>query len=243
MKKFGAQIGVAFVCCILGFMIAHQLKIVSFQDTKQNTGMESAEISEELNKLSKEKSDLQKKVNELQSQVKGYQNAAASSGSMNKQIVNELNTSNMLIGSVDVTGPGIILVITPQNISSSTNNSTGQNNDVITGEDLLYLINELNFSQAEAISINDVRITSMTGIRSSSGGSDIFVGDDRISPYEKITIKAIGDSKLLYSALSYPGVLSSVPSGYKADYDKYGSIKIGKTNKVIKFDYAKPISK
>ncbi|NYC93954.1 hypothetical protein [Clostridium acetobutylicum] len=34
MKKFGAQIGVAFVCCILGFMIAHQLKIVSFSRHK-----------------------------------------------------------------------------------------------------------------------------------------------------------------------------------------------------------------
>ncbi|MCR3757860.1 DUF881 domain-containing protein [Clostridium felsineum] len=242
MKKFGAQIGVAFVCCILGFMIAHQLKIVSFQETKQNTGMESTEISEEVNKLSKEKEDLTKKVNELQSKVKGYQNAAASSSSMNKQIVDELNISNMLTGSVDVTGPGIILEITPQKISSSTNNNQGQT-DVITGENLLYLINELNFSQAEAISINDIRITSMTGIRSSSGGSDIFVGDDRISPYEKITIKAIGDSKLLYSALSYPGVLSSVPSGYKADYNKYQSIKISKSNKVIKFDYAKPVSK
>ncbi|PJI10408.1 DUF881 domain-containing protein [Clostridium sp. CT7] len=238
MKRFGSQIGVAFVCCILGFMIAHQLKTINFQNEKQSTGMESTEISEEVNSLSKEKSDLQKKVDELQKQVKGYQNAAANSNSMNKQIVDELNLSNMLTGSVDVTGPGIILVITPQKISTSTGTS-----EAITGEDLLYLVNELNFSQAEAISINDIRISSMTGIRSSSGGSDIFVGDDRISPYEKITIKAIGDSKLLYSALSYPGVLSSIPSSYKTDYDKHESIKISKSNKVIKFDYAKPVNK
>lgn len=238
MKKFSSQIGVAFVCCILGFMITHQLKIVNFQNEKQSTGMESTAISEEVNNLSKEKSDLQKKVDELQKQVKGYQNVAANSNSMNKQIVDELNLSNMLTGSVDVSGPGIILVITPQKISASTNTA-----DAISGEDLLYLVNELNFSQAEAISINDIRITSMTGIRSSSGGSDIFVGDDRISPYEKITIKAIGDSKLLYSALSYPGVLSSIPSGYKTDYDKYKSVKISKSNKVIKFDYAKPVNK
>lgn len=246
MKKLGSQIAVAVVCCILGFMIAHQLKIVSIQESNENTSRSSTEISEQVDKLSKQKGELQKKVDDLQKQVKGYQSAAADSNSTNKQILDELNKDKMVLGVVDVAGPGVEITITPQNISHSNNATTdnaSNRGEAIKGEDIVDLINELNFSQAEAVSVNDNRITALTGIKSSSGGSDIFIGDDRISPYEKITIKAIGNSKLLYSALSYPGVLSMIPGNYKVEYNKVDNIKIKKSDKIIKFDFAKPSNK
>lgn len=244
MRKISSQIGVAAVCCILGFMIAHQLKIVSIEEDAANTTRNSTEISADIDKLSKEKSDLQKKVDDLQKQVKGYQDSAANSNSTNKQILDQLNTDKMVLGNVDVYGPGVKITITPQNLSHSSNSSSDSTGgDVITGDDIINLINELNFSQAEAISVNDIRITSTTGIKSSSGGTDIFVGDNRISPSEKITIKAIGNSTLMYSALSYPGVLSMIPSNYKVDYDKVEDITIKKSSKIIKFDFAKPSNK
>ncbi|MFL0251597.1 DUF881 domain-containing protein [Clostridium neuense] len=246
MKKLGSQIAVAAVCCILGFMIAHQLKIVSIQENNENTSRSSTEISQEVDKLSKEKGELQKKVDDLQKQVKGYQSAAADSSTTNKQILDELNKDKMVLGVVDVSGPGVEITITPQNISrsgSADSDSTSDTTRPIKGEDIVDLINELNFSQAEAISVNDNRITAVTGIKSSSGGTDIFIGDDRISPYEKITIKAIGNSKMLYSALSYPGVLSMIPENYKVEYNKVDNIKIKKSSKIIKFDFAKPSNK
>lgn len=247
MKKVGSQVAVAVVCCILGFMIAHQLKIVSIQENNENASRSSTEISQEVDKLSKQKGELQKKVDDLQKQVKGYQSAAADSSSTNKQILDELNKDKMVLGVVDVSGPGVEIDITPQNISHSSSSAVTDNTSdrgrPIKGEDIVDLINELNFSQAEAISVNDNRITAATGIKSSSGGSDIFIGDDRISPYEKITIKAIGNSKLLYSALSYPGVLSMIPENYKIEYNKFDNIKIKKSTKIIKFDFAKPSNK
>lgn len=246
MKKLGSQIAVAAVCCILGFMIAHQLKIVSIQENNENTSRSSTEISQEVDKLSKEKGELQKKVDDLQKQVKGYQSAAADSSTTNKQILDELNKDKMVLGVVDVSGPGVEISITPQNISrsgSAVSDGASDTTRPIKGEDIVDLINELNFSQAEAISVNDNRITAITGIKSSSGGTDIFIGDDRISPYEKITIRAIGNSKMLYSALSYPGVLSMIPENYKVEYNKVDNIKIKKSSKIIKFDFAKPSNK
>lgn len=242
MKKLGSQVAVAVVCCILGFMIAHQLKIVSIQENNENASRSSTEISQEVDKLSKQKGELQKKVDDLQKQVKGYQSAAADSSSTNKQILDELNQDKMVLGVEDVSGPGVEIDITPQNLSHS-NSTVSDSGRPIKGEDIVDLINELNFSQAEAISVNDTRITGTTGIKSSSGGSDIFIGDDRISPYEKITIKAIGNSKLLYSALSYPGVLSIIPEDYQIEYNKFDNITIKKSTKIVKFDFAKPSNK
>lgn len=245
MKKVGSQIAVAVVCCILGFMLSHQLKIASMQEDKSNTNTNSPQVSQDIDKLTKEKANLQKKVDELNKQVSGYQDAAASSSTTNKQILDELNKDNLILGNVDAVGPGVEIVITPQSLSHSSSDSSSAlgSGDPIKGEDIVDLINELNFSQAEAISVNDVRITATTGIKSSSGGSDIFIGDVRISTNEKITIKAVGNSKLLYSALSYPGVFSSIPANYKIDYNKVDKITIKKSNAIIKFDFAKPSNK
>lgn len=245
MKKVGSQIAVAAVCCILGFMLSHQLKIASMQQDVSNANTNSPQVSQDIDKLSKEKTNLQKKVDELSKQVKGYQDAAANSSSTNKQILDELNKDNLILGNVDAVGPGVEITIVPQNLShsSSDSSSTLVNGDTIKAEDIVDLINELNFSQAEAIAVNDVRITGTTGIKGSSGGSDIFIGDVRISPNEKITIKAIGNNKLLYSALSYPGVFSSIPGNYKIDYNKVDKITIKKSSKIIKFDFAKPSNK
>ena len=64
----------------------------------------------------------------------------------------ELKKSNLLLGTTNVVGEGVVVTL--------TDNQERQ----IQADDLVELINELRFAGAEAISINGVRILSMTDI-------------------------------------------------------------------------------
>lgn len=142
----------------------------------------------------------------------------------------------MIIGTEDVVGPGIVLNLTPKSQVFS--------NDMhyLTDTELVYIINELNFSGAEAISINDKRISLQTGIKSSSNNNYILINDERISPKEKIVIKAIGDKTNLYSALTFNGALDfQALSSYDKKYEKVDEIKILKYNKIPKYEFMKPV--
>jgi uncharacterized protein YlxW (UPF0749 family) len=243
MKKLRSQLAVAGVCCILGFMLAYQFRIINFQETEVNSQVDSTQITAEVAQLNKQKDDLNNQINELQNKIKQYQDAAANKSDVNKQIVSDYNDLNLISGNTDVEGQGIIITITPKNNMFSPDITNVS--DVITDQDLIDLVNELRFGGAEAISINDIRILADTGIKTSGGVTNIFLGTkDRISPYEKITIKAIGNKDKLNSAMVFPGVLDIIPSSnYEVDApQKSSNILIYKTNTVTNFQYAKTVN-
>ncbi|MDF2504014.1 DUF881 domain-containing protein [Clostridium sp.] len=247
MRKVRSQIVVALVCCILGFMLAYQFRIISLQESNISLQGDSSQITGQVEQLKNEKDDLNKKINELQTKLKQYQDAAVTKSGADKQMLKELDNLNALTGNVDVSGPGIIITITPRNNTIFSSDIDSMRN-VITDAALINIVNDLRFAGAEAISINDIRVTSYTGIKTSGGVSNIFIGSsDVISPYKEIIIKAIGDKDKLNSGMVFPGVLdnSNIPSSSYtvASPKKSDNIKILKSNKVLNFQYAKPVSK
>lgn len=236
MHKFSSQVSVAAVCLILGFMLAYQFKVLMKQDKALNiTNNNSTDITVEIEQYKKEKSELEKKVNELQSKVKSYEDAAAGKSDATKNILNELDNSRLLTGVTDVKGEGVIVYLTPES------NIFGNNiQDHITDKHLVYIVNELRFAGAEAISINDIRIVSQTGIRN-AGNYILIDGDEKVSPSSRITIQAIGDKNLLNSDLSFPEVFADFKGICDVKFEKSDNIVIKKYNKTYKFNYAKPV--
>ncbi|MCI1943713.1 DUF881 domain-containing protein [Clostridium luticellarii] len=238
MRKFASQISVALVCCILGFMVAYQFKVLMKQENTLNLGNQSnTDVTVTIEQYKKEKKALETKVNELQNKVKGYEDAAAGRSDSTKNLLQQLDDTRVLTGAVDVNGPGIVIYLTPNNKNLFGGTAGVDNN--ITDKDLVYLVNELKFAGAEAISINDIRIVSRTGIR--TAGNYILINDEKISPSRKITIQAIGDKNLLYSAMSFPEVFADIKNICDVKFDKVNNITIKKYNGAYKFEYAKPI--
>ncbi|MDD3225533.1 MAG: DUF881 domain-containing protein [Clostridium sp.] len=240
MKKISSQIIVGLVCAILGFMVTYQFKVIGLQEANLSSQGDSGEITTEVQRLKDEKSSMNKQINELQNKISQFQNAEATKSGANKQMVSELNNLNMITGNTDVKGQGIIITITPKNNTFAP--GITDNSNIITDKELIDIVNELRFAGAEAISINDIRVLSDTGIKTSGGISNIFIGtSDKISPYAKIVIKAIGDKDKLNSAMVFPGVMDGISS---VIYDvaapqKSDSVSIGKANVVQNFEYAK----
>lgn len=237
MKKLSSQITVALVCCILGFMLAYQFRILNKKTSLANINQTNTDLTVEIEQLKKTKDDMQKNINDMQSKIKVYEDAAANRSDETKALLTELESSRMLAGITDVQGQGVVLYLNP--------NTTGLGNDLtadrITDKHLVYVVNELVAAGAEAISINDIRLTPRTGIR--NAGNYILVNEERISPMDRITIKAIGDKNLLYSALTFPGVMSDFNTICTYKYEKSDNIVINKNkyNKSMKYDFARPV--
>lgn len=237
MAKFKSQISLALVCAILGFLLSYQFRILNNKDQEiVNNNYDRTDVVAEVDQLKKQKDDMQKKNDELSQQLKKYEEAATTEGAATKELKKQLDDTRMIIGSEDVVGPGITLTLVPK--------SQVFNNDMhyLTDTELVYIINELNFSGAEAISINDKRISLQTGIKSSSNNNYILINDERISPKEKIVIKAIGDKTNLYSALTFTGALDfQALASYDKKYEKVDEVKIPKYNKMPKYEFMKPV--
>lgn len=236
MRAIRSQASVAIVCGILGFMVATQFRAFMKQDKLINTNPKNdTDITVEIEQLKKEKAELQKKVNDQDSKLKSYEASAASKSDSTKTILKELEETRILTGSTDVQGPGVVVYITP---NSNLFGTAG--GDRISAQYLVFLVNELRFAGAEAISINDIRLTGRSGIR--DAGNYILINDgERVSPLKRITIKAIGDKALLNGTLDFQETTANFKGIAEVKYEKQDSIRINKFSKAISSQYAKPV--
>ena len=108
----------------------------------------------------------------------------------------DLKTLEIIAGITKVKGEGIEIRLEDGGIDDI--NQSSRTDTIVHDSDLLSIINELKAAGAEAISVNDERIVNTTSVR--CVGPVIQINYNKVaSPF---VIKAIGNSKLLYSALN-----------------------------------------
>lgn len=238
MKKVTSQIFVAIVCAFLGFLLAHQFKLLNEKD-KMNVATQSLDIMAEIDALKKEKEELTKENSSLSQELKQLEEAAAQEGDLEAEIKKQLDNARMNLGLVDVKGPGIIITITPKSNIFSSNTSTSRS---ISEDEIVHVVNSLRYIKAEAISVNDFRLTPQSGIKNS--GDWIWIGTaGQIDPKEKIVIKAIGDKQALSVAANFQGVLNyGALQNYYCEVKESDEIIINKTNQSLKNEYIKPVN-
>ncbi len=231
MKKRNSnmQLVLALVFVLLGFLLTYQYKQLQ-NPVKKLTVQETEDLFLEIEMLKEEKDLLIESNNKLTVDLKNYELAAASSNEVNQLLKTELDQSRLLLGLVDVKGQGLTLTLKPTDPVLNP-----QTHNYLTDLELVYIINELKFAGAEAISINDKRISIQTGIKSSSNNSFILINDEKVSPREEIVIKAIGDKDKLNSAVAFHGALS-----YNAL--EFYDIRFQPVDEVIIKKYDKPFS-
>ncbi|GAA0177255.1 DUF881 domain-containing protein [Clostridium sediminicola] len=236
MKKISGKIALAIVSILLGFMITYQIKAVSKKGLSSGE-KNIAQITVENERLNKQKEELEKQINDLSEQIKVFETAAANEDTTTKAIVQELENTRVLMGKTDVVGAGIILKVTPDNDIFANPEQA----PYLNYGDLVKIVNELNFADAEAISINDIRISSRTGIR--NAGNAIFINNERIPMTQEVIIKAIGNKEKLKEALMFPGILEESFQGFKTSIQPVDSVEIFKSSINFDFIYAKPLKK
>lgn len=238
MKISRSQIFVAIVCGLLGFLLAYQFKVLSNKNIESNiSNYDKNDIISEIETLKKEKEELSTTNSKISGELKQMEETAAKNGDLGTDIKKQLDNARMHLGVVDVKGPGITLTITPKTSIFGTK-SIDSNRDL--GEDeLVHIVNLIWYSGAEAISINDIRITPQTGIK--TAGNGIAIGSTgKVFPRDKIVIKAIGEKGRLNVGISFPGSLEyGVLPNYNNEIKSEDDIIIGKTTQSLKSEFVK----
>ena len=217
-------ITIGIMCFILVTVIFIQFRTVEKTDISGVEEMRETELREALVEWKKKQEDANTKYEETISKINEYKEKEASDEETTELLQKELENSNMILGKTTVEGEG--LVITLQSGTTKDTEDMDQNADVVA-QDLIQLVNELRYAGAEAISINDERVITMTDIVD-IGTKYLLVNSNRISsPY---VVKVIGDKKYLQSALNIKNgyVDLKTSEGKSVQVEEKNSVRIEK---------------
>lgn len=204
---------IALGCLLVGFTLA-----VAYVHTHRSAPA-AAKVHDDLVarvKAAQASGDsLERKAQQLGSQI-NQERARALPGSV---LDAQLQRSELLAGAVPAVGPGLRVQLgnPPQPTSSPESGRPGTTpiggSQVLTDRDVRSVVNELWHDGAEAIAVNDVRLTPTSAIR--FAGQAVLVDFAPItSPY---TIDAIGDSDVLVTSFADSDVASRYHTLASAD--------------------------
>ena len=238
MKKVTSQIIVATVCALLGFLLAYQFKVLSKNSSEENK-YDDINVVNEIESLKKENDELKKSNIALNDSLKQLEDSGKKNGDISKEMSTQLEEARMQIGTESVKGQGITVTITPR--SSVFANNTNDAIKTLGEDEIIHITNILWFAKSEAISVNDMRITTQTGIKNS--GDYVWIGSlGKVSPEEKLVIKAIGDKTKLGAGLKFQDNLTYKNlNNYDIVITPSDDIVIEKTNQILKNEFMKPV--
>jgi uncharacterized protein YlxW (UPF0749 family) len=228
MRNMSGKISIMMVCLVVGILLSVQFRTSANYGTSIR-GDRVEDIALKNNTLTQEKDALSKEVVSLREKLTNV----GSDSKLTADLQEELRKSNMAAGLTPVSGPGIIVTLndSPRNIQPGDD----PNALLVHDEDILKIVNEMRASGAEAICVNNERITAMSEIR--CAGTTILVNLNKIAP--PFVIKATGNPQLLESGLSIRGgELENLKTfGLQTQLARNVKIDIPAYTGVLKFEY------
>lgn len=202
MKLRGRYVILSLVLLVLGFLISYSYQLTSERNLDHAISSEQWEKEFETRSLLIEKeeknSDLQKMLFKKQEEVKEIERSLKDQKQVYYNLVEDVEKFRMYVGDLPVVGNGVRVTLED---ASYIPDGENVNNYIVHESHIFNLINELNISGAEAISINGQRISSDSYIY--CNGPVITVdGKQFPAPF---VISAIGDPNVLTPALNIAG--------------------------------------
>lgn len=164
-----------------------QFKTIESTDIEALELMRETELRTELASWKTKYEEANQQLIDTQNKIAEYEEKIENNQEASELLEKEVEHASMILGSTDVIGNGVVITLKDNDYA------------LIDGSDIYKLLNELRLAGAEAISVNDVRITSMTDVKSIAPGMITIGGERVISPY---VVKAIGDQTYLESGLT-----------------------------------------
>ncbi len=203
--KTKAAASLTIICLLLGFIISVQYhtNAAAFSDLSLQSNSDLVVILGEMNR---QRANLASQERDLREELTILSEASTSESSAIDTLKEEYAILTAATGTVDVQGPGINLNIPSQK--------------KLIANDLVLILNELWNAGAEAIAVNNIRITTASGFTTAGTGSGVKIKLNNTTLTFPLTIQAIGDSKALSAALSFPGgVMANLATEMELVYD------------------------
>lgn len=237
MNKKQIAITLGIICLLLTMSICIQIKTVNGNNLIASRSLTNNDLRDQVLRWKEKYDHAYESLEQSNKRLESIRQTATEDivGASEKE--EKLKRNNMLIGLTDVCGEGVTVTLKDNN--AVTIDNLGITDDIsfylVHDLDIRAIVNELENAGAEAISINDQRVVITTSI--TCEGNVISVNGEKVS--SPFTIKAIGNSLSLYSALVRPGgyVESLNSTGIPTNVKRSDNIIINKYNGVMNFKY------
>lgn len=240
-KKQKFQVSLSILIFFIVTLVTWQIKGV-----KKNNDVEG-QLSDRVIKLQKDyqteyekNEDLLAQIAALQDDITRYRDQITEDGGATKLLREDLDRAETIAGLTDVKGKGIVVTVKDGTLNSMPDDViVDPGYGIVHDTYILTLLNELRAAGAEAISINDERVLSMTEIR--CAGPTISINNiKKAAPFE---IKAIGDPVTLEDALKLPGgaIQQADIYGIECQIEQKDAVLVKKHTGVVTFDYAEKV--
>ena len=224
--KITMTICVGCIALILTMIMFTQFKTVDETDITAIETMRETELRAELASWKEKYEEIETKMTEVDGKISEYRKELDENANSSSVLQEEVKEAETYLGYTSLQGQGIIVTL------------KDKEDKIVNYSHLLQLVNELNAAGAEAISINDERIVSMSEI--------VTVKDKIVTINERkvagpFTVKSIGDKKYFESALSIKGGYMDLMAAAEIDvsYTVEDNIVVPAYEGEQKFEYAK----
>ena len=147
---------------VLAMIIGALFAVAALQTTRAAPALESerTELINRVQNAEREQDELQGRVTSLSQEIATLRAAALGDDDAARALETRIDALDPVVGNVPVAGPGVLIVV------DDSPSATADGRDRVLDIDLQVLANGLWEADAEAISINGHRLSSLTAIRS-----------------------------------------------------------------------------
>lgn len=238
MKRQSGILVIGLLALFIGLILSIQIRTNAGSDQGGLVPIGKLKGYEaELKQVQDEKAEVVQELLDLEKRLADIEKEKAREDTFVNGLVSDLEKYRMWAGVLDVQGPGILVTI-----KDPVMDQYQEDYSVITNnfDLLLGLVNRLKEAGAEAISINEQRISANTEI--SLAGSNININGTATAP--PYIVKAIGNPQTLDGAITLRGgIVYTMKMKYNlvVDTEIKENMVIGRYTGVINFRYAKPV--
>lgn len=174
-----------------------------------------ADLADQVRQRTAQVSGLQRQVSQLSARLAQLRQNGLSGSSAGRALAAELASLQLAAGSSAVSGPAVRVTLSNARTAASPTDPAAQDNGgQVLDTDLQHVVNALWASGAEAIAVNDQRVTALTSIR--AAGQAIVVDFRPVDPPYVVT--ALGDPDTLQQSF----VSSSTAATLRTYSQAYG---------------------
>lgn len=193
-NRLSIAILLGIMCCFLTAGIIIQIRTVSSSSTQVGKTQIENELRDNVLRWKEKYENAYNKLEEEEIELEKLREQASNSTDSSSGLSNKLQRYNMLLGQTDLIGQGVIIELDDGDSSYPTDT-------IVHDGDLIQVVNALKNAGADAISINNQRITTRTEI--TCAGNIIKINGKKIgAPF---VIKAIGSALRLRTSLQMRG--------------------------------------
>ena len=198
------QLTLGLALLALGFLVAAQMAAEG--PRVRYTSQERTPLVETVQDLQAQQDQLKQQVLDLRSAIQKLEAAGEGGAVVTQQLNSQLQDARIAAGLMAMTGPGLVI-----QLSDSTQPVPADGNEqdyLVSGNDVLTVVNQVWAAGAEGVSINGERITVSTAVVD-IGGSVVVNGAYVAAPYQ---ISAIGPATMFDTLTHQQGFVDFVRS-------------------------------